>query len=160
VVEAMESAWLAAPGQPLARRVLAALAAGDAAGGDRRGRQAAAILVVTPGGGYGGGSDVLVDLRVDDHPAPVVELARLLDLHDLYFGRPDPADCLPLEGALAAEVRSRLAATGFAPGDDGAAALEAALASWAGMANLEERLVPGRVDPLVLDELRRAEPAP
>ena len=49
-------------------------------------------------------SDVEVDLRVDDHQRPVAELRRLLDLHRLYFGRPDPATLLPLEGELADEV--------------------------------------------------------
>jgi uncharacterized Ntn-hydrolase superfamily protein len=90
VVAAMEQTWLGSgPDEPLARRLLAGLTAGDDAGGDSRGRQSAALLVVTPEGGYGGGSDVLVDLRVDDHAAPVAELARLLDLHDLYFAKPD-----------------------------------------------------------------------
>src|SRR4051794_34326953 len=71
VVDAMHSAWLASsPDSPLARRLLVALRAGDDAGGDRRGRESAALLVVTEGGGYGGGNDVLIDLRVDDHPAP------------------------------------------------------------------------------------------
>ncbi len=80
VVAAMEAAWRASSGR-LARRLLAALAAGDEAGGDRRGRQSAALLVVKRGGGYGGTSDVAVDLRVDDDPAPVAALARLLDQH-------------------------------------------------------------------------------
>lgn len=83
VVAAMERAWLATSAdESLAHRLYAALAAGDAAGGDRRGRQSAALLIVTPGGAYGGGSDVLVDLRIDDHEDPLAELTRLLDLHD------------------------------------------------------------------------------
>jgi uncharacterized Ntn-hydrolase superfamily protein len=41
---------------------------------------------VREGGGYGGGNDRLVDLRVDDHPEPIKELARIRDLHTLYFG--------------------------------------------------------------------------
>ena len=150
VVAEMERAWLATDvRQPLARRLLAALTAGDAAGGDRRGRQSAALLVVTPDGGYGGGSDVLVDLRIDDHPAPVPELARLLDLHDLYFGKPDPATLVPLDGELADEVRALLAQRGHT-GDD----LDAALGDWAGIENYEERLSPGKIDPLLLDKLR------
>ena len=52
----------------------------------------------------------MVDLRVDDHAAPVPELARLLDLHRLYFGTPDPATLLALDGELADEVAQRLAA--------------------------------------------------
>jgi len=152
VVAAMEDAWQATPAEdPLARRLLAVLAAGDTAGGDRRGRQSAAMLVVTPEGGYGGGSDVLVDLRVDDHATPVDELARLLDLHDLYFGKPDPDTLLDLSGELAIEVRRRLADLGHVDDD-----LDAALAGWAGIENYEERLVPGRIDPLVLAKLREA----
>jgi uncharacterized Ntn-hydrolase superfamily protein len=150
VVVAMEQAWLGSgPSGPLARRLLAGLTAGDDAGGDRRGRQSAALLVVSPEGGYGGGSDVLADLRVDDHAAPVVELARLLDLHDLYFGEPDPDTLLDLEGDLAAEVRALLARRGFADDD-----LDTALAAWAGIENYEERLVAGKIDPLVLAKLR------
>jgi uncharacterized Ntn-hydrolase superfamily protein len=150
VVEAMERAWLGTdPRAPLARRLFAALAAGDEAGGDRRGRQSAALLVVTPEGGYGGGSDVLVDLRVDDHPEPVPELSRLLDLHDLYFGRPDPGSLLDLDGELETEVRARLAMRGFTDSD-----LETALATWAGIENYEERLVAGKIDPAVLAKLR------
>jgi uncharacterized Ntn-hydrolase superfamily protein len=157
VVAEMESAWLAAGSGSFAARLLAALAAGDAAGGDRRGRQSAALYVVSPGGGYGGRTAVEVDLRVDDHPDPVAELRRLLDLHVLYLGRPDPASLLTLAGALAGEVRERLAALGHT-GPAGEAGLDAALADWAGIENYEERLVPGRIDPLVLAKLREAQP--
>jgi uncharacterized Ntn-hydrolase superfamily protein len=152
VVAAMEAAWLEhAQADRLAVRLLAALRAGDAAGGDRRGRQSAALFVVARGQGYGGTSDVVVDLRVDDHADPVTELARLLDVHELLFGRPDPATLLDLDGPLAAEVRERLAALGYADAD-----LDGALAAWAGVENLEERLVPGRIDPLVLAQLLEA----
>jgi uncharacterized Ntn-hydrolase superfamily protein len=156
VVEAMRVAWLdAGPDTPLARRLLAALAAGDAAGGDRRGRQSAALLVVARGQGYGGTSDVVADLRVDDHADPVTELGRLVDLHTLYFGHADPADLVPLRGEVATEVRARLDRLGHAAGP-GADGLDAALADWAGIENLEERVVPGRIDPLVLEHLRRS----
>jgi uncharacterized Ntn-hydrolase superfamily protein len=144
VVEAIEAAWLASSGE-LAERLLTALAAGDAAGGDRRGRQSAALLVVRAGGGYGGQSDVEVDLRADEHPAPVAELHRMLDLHRLYFGSPDPASLLALEGSLAEEVAERLGKLGYQSLDD-----------WAGVENFEERMVPGAIDPLVLDQLRKA----
>jgi len=144
VVEAMEKAWLGSEGR-LADRLLTALAAGDLAGGDRRGRQSAALLVVRRAGGYGGTSDVEVDLRVDDHPDPVPELSRLLDLHRLYFDRPDPDTLLPLEGELAAEVDLRLRSLGFETLDD-----------WAGVENYEERMVDGQIDPLVLGQLRAA----
>jgi uncharacterized Ntn-hydrolase superfamily protein len=151
VVAGMAEAFTASAAEAsLARRLLAALRAGDLAGGDRRGRQSAALLVVAKGLGYGGTSDVVVDLRVDDHPDPVVELTRLLDLHTLYFDKADPADLLPLEGELAGEVRERLAARGHT--DE--AGLDAALAGWAGIENLEERIVAGKIDPLVLAHLR------
>jgi uncharacterized Ntn-hydrolase superfamily protein len=156
VVDGMRAAWLATADQGrLAYRLLAALRAGDEAGGDRRGRQSAALLVVAKGMGYGGTSDVVVDLRVDDHPAPVTELGRLLEMHTLYFERPDPATLLELDGPLAGEVRERLAAAGFPAGPSGAE-LDGALASWAGVENLEERIVAGSIDPLVLAHLRAA----
>lgn len=150
VVAAMRQAFLDSAGEPrFPRRLLAALKAGDDAGGDRRGRQSAAMFVVAKGLGYGGTSDVLLDLRVDDHPDPVTELARLLELHTLYFERPDPATLLDLTGDLAIEVRSRLASLGYGADD-----IDVALADWAGVANLEERMAAGRIDPLVLDQLR------
>lgn len=136
---------------PLAARLLAALAAGDAAGGDRRGRQSAALLVCEAQGGYGGGSDRLVDLRVDDHDDPVPELQRLFGLHQLLFGRTPPGELLALDGPLADEVASLLTRLGRPVDGD----VEAALADWAGVENLEERLSAGRVDPVLLTELRR-----
>jgi uncharacterized Ntn-hydrolase superfamily protein len=87
VIAAMERAWLDSdPAEALARRLLAALTAGDEAGGDKRGRQSAALLVAGDEGGHLDGNDIIVDLRVDDHQAPIPELARLLDLHDALFG--------------------------------------------------------------------------
>jgi uncharacterized Ntn-hydrolase superfamily protein len=56
---------------PFARRLIAALRAGEALGGDKRGRQSAALLV------HDGEDYPLYDLRVDDHPDPLAELARL-----------------------------------------------------------------------------------
>lgn len=148
VVEALEDSWTSASDQPLAERLIAALRAGDEAGGDRRGRQSAALLVVRPGAGYGG-DDTEVDLRVDDHTDPVAELARLLALQRLYFGQPDEDALLDLTGDTADEARRLLAGLGFDDPD-----LEVALDQWAGVANFEERLRPGRIDPLVLEQLR------
>ncbi|SCG43955.1 Uncharacterized conserved protein, Ntn-hydrolase superfamily [Micromonospora echinaurantiaca] len=155
VIDAMRDAWLGGGALPFPERLLAALRAGDQAGGDRRGRQSAGLLVVERGGGYGGTGDALVDLRVDDHADPVTELGRLLAVHTLLFSRPDPATLLELTGAVAAEVAGLLAALGHPvdPADP-----QEALFSWAGMENLEERLVPGRIDPVVLDHLRKAVP--
>jgi uncharacterized Ntn-hydrolase superfamily protein len=153
VVQAMEDAFLASgETEQLSHRLLAALRAGDAAGGDRRGRQSAALLVVSEGGGYGGGSDVLVDLRADDHQAPVDELVRLLSLHELYFGKPNPEDLHPLGGDLHAEVDRLLSHLGYG----GDAPLDERLFDWMGWENYEERHVPGFVDVVVLLKLREA----
>jgi uncharacterized Ntn-hydrolase superfamily protein len=118
VVEAMERAWLASADEPdLARRLLAALTAGDDAGGDSRGRQSAALLVVRDEAGYGGNDDVAVDLRVDDngslaHGNPVTELARLLDLNDLYLTASTEEEKVPVTPDLEAELQSFATAQG------------------------------------------------
>jgi uncharacterized Ntn-hydrolase superfamily protein len=155
-VEAMAAAFRDGAGLPFPERLVAALDAGQAAGGDARGQQSAALLVVRAGGGYGGGSDRLVDLRVDDHATPIAELGRLLALHRRYFQRPRDDELVELAGPLAAEVAGHLARRGAGPADPGdAAALWQALAAWAGLENLEERLVrPGWIDPVTLQALR------
>lgn len=157
VVTAMADAYERTAGD-LAARLIASLAAGDAAGGDRRGRQSAALLVVSPGGGYGGTTDVVVDLRVDDHqdPAdPVRELARLLDSHRVLFTKPSDEDLIPIDDGLASEIESALIASGNL--EPGASDVEhtRALERFAGWHNLEERLVDGpRIDRYVLARLR------
>lgn len=145
VVEAMEHVFQQSE-LPLVRRLHLALLAGDRAGGDARGRQSAALLVGGVGAGYGGGSDVEIDLRVDDHADPVAELGRLLDIHELLFGK--PTECLPIEGETKERLRRTLLALGYDDADLGKA-LERA----AGVENLEERLLPDGIDPVVLDHL-------
>lgn len=147
VVDAMAAAY--DPGQAhFGRRLLACLQAGEAAGGDRRGLESAALSIWQEGAAYGGGLDIGTDLRVDDHATPVTELGRLLDLHFLYFERPDPQTLLPLDGALAAEVAAALDAVGFPPSEHGGE-LDAAFAQWSGVNNYEERTQPGQLDPIV-----------
>lgn len=147
VVSAMEAAFASSDASmPLAQRLHAALLAGDRAGGDSRGRQSAAIIVGGVGAGYGGGSDIEVDLRVDDHPDPVVELGRLLKIHALLFGK--ASETWPLDGEVAQRLRRALDRLGYDDPD-----LEQALERAAGIENLEERLVPGSVDPVVLEYL-------
>jgi uncharacterized Ntn-hydrolase superfamily protein len=148
-VAALVERFAATAGHPLAERLLHCLAAAQAAGGDRRGQQSAALLVVERDGGYANLSDVLVDLRVDDHAEPVSELARLYRLHSAIFGRTPREEWLPVDDGLATELRDRLARLGY-EGE-----LEAALARWAGIENLEER-IDGieQIDPIVLEELR------
>jgi uncharacterized Ntn-hydrolase superfamily protein len=136
-------------GQPLAERLIECLAAAQAAGGDSRGQQSAALLVVERDGGYAKLSDILVDLRVDDHEHPIVELQRLYTLHQELFGSTPQLDWVDVDDTLAAELLERLGRLGY-EGE-----LPHALIDWAGAANLEER-VDGvkRIDPVVLEALR------
>ena len=152
VVDAMERAWISSEGQPVERRLLAALTAGDEAGGDSRGRQAAALLVVRDGAGYGGHDDVAVDLRVDDHAAPVAELARLLDLNDLYLTASTPEEQVPVDDALMGELEE----LARADGTDG-------FARWVGSENSEMRVGtlprPEWIDRRILEIIRGGGPA-
>jgi uncharacterized Ntn-hydrolase superfamily protein len=137
-------------GEPLAERLIECLAAAQAAGGDRRGQQSAALLVVEKDGGYAKLSDVAVDLRVDDHAQPIVELRRLYGLHQELFGATPRSAWVDVDDELAAELRDRLARLGYT------GELRQAFFDWAGRENLEER-VDGieRVDPHVLETLRK-----
>jgi len=134
----------------LAERLVECLAAAQAAGGDRRGQQSASLLIVEKDAGYANLSDVVVDLRIDDHELPIVELRRLHGLHNEVFGITPPEDWLTVDEALAAELRDSLAKLGY----DGE--LERAFNDWAGTENLEER-VDGveRIDPVVFAALRK-----
>jgi uncharacterized Ntn-hydrolase superfamily protein len=134
----------------LAERLVECLAAAQAAGGDRRGQQSASLLIVEKDAGYANLSDVVVDLRIDDHELPIVELRRLYGLHSEIFGITPPEDWLTVDEALAAELRDRLGKLGY----DGE--LDRAFNDWAGTENLEER-VDGveRIDPVVLGALRK-----
>jgi uncharacterized Ntn-hydrolase superfamily protein len=79
VLDALVNSFESSRG-PLAERLLDALDAAQKAGGDWRGMQAAAILIVKPLAGASGFSDRYIDIRVDDHRQPLVELRRLLGL--------------------------------------------------------------------------------
>jgi uncharacterized Ntn-hydrolase superfamily protein len=134
----------------LAERLLECLTAAQAAGGDRRGQQSASLLVVEKDAGYANLSDAVVDLRVDDHELPIVELRRLYALHDELFGATPREDWLAVDEALAAELLDLLRGLGYDGG------LDRAFTAWAGARNFEER-VDGidRVDPIVLAALRK-----
>lgn len=82
VLEAMMAAFQRGSG-PLSLRLVAALEAGQAAGGDRRGMQSAAILIVKQGAGPWLGNDVEMRLQVDDHPRPLAELRRLVEIAEM-----------------------------------------------------------------------------
>ncbi len=81
--DAMAEAYDRAEGV-LAERLLQALEAGELAGGDARGRQSAALLVVSGDKQSRRWHGVELDLRVDDHPMPLLELRRLYDVHRSY----------------------------------------------------------------------------
>ncbi len=143
----------------LCDRLLAALAAGQAAGGDSRGQQSAALLVVREHGGYGGFNDRFIDLRVDDHPTPIAELQRILQLHKLYLFPTAPKDIQPIDHTIAQELQHYLTLSGDYHGsphglyDD---ATRNALRAFTGRENLEGRwFEDARIDRVVLDFLRQ-----
>jgi uncharacterized Ntn-hydrolase superfamily protein len=119
---AMAHAFEAAAG-PLSRRLLAALHAAEARGGDARGRQSCA-LVVAPA--HGEPWQRTVDLRVDDHPEPLAELDRLLDLSDAYTLATEGDDLVGQGRHEEAGERYR-SASALAPGNH-------ELLFWAGLA--------------------------
>ncbi|PWH19984.1 MAG: fimbrial assembly protein FimA [Ardenticatenia bacterium] len=154
-VEAMARTFETTDG-PLAHRLVAALAAGQAAGGDRRGQQSAAVLVVRTAGGYAARTDRYVDLRVDDHPQPIVELQRLLKLHHLY-SQSAPEDLIERSEAICRELqmilrnagRQDIQVTGQFDG-----ATRQALLDLYNMENLEDRWHERLIDKVALEYLR------
>jgi uncharacterized Ntn-hydrolase superfamily protein len=103
-----------AAGEDFADRLLAALEAAEAEGGDIRGRQSAALIIVRAESTGKPWQDRLVDLRVDDHPAPLDELRRLLTLHRAY-AEMNAGDEAMAEGHIEAAVKHYTAAAGMAP---------------------------------------------
>jgi uncharacterized Ntn-hydrolase superfamily protein len=134
---------------PLAERLIDCLAAAQEAGGDSRGQQSSALLVVERDGGYARMSDVVVELRVEDHERPIEELRRIYKLHDEIFGKTPRRLWLDVDEELAGELRERLAKLGY-EGE-----LAETFVQWTGKENLEDR-VDGieQVDPVVLEALR------
>ncbi|MGA2873324.1 MAG: DUF1028 domain-containing protein [Candidatus Dormibacteria bacterium] len=153
VVDALLTTFEASTGQ-LVDRLMAALAAADLAGGDRRGRQSAAILIARRHGGYGGFDDRMIDLRVEDHPKPITELARLLELWRLYFEKAAAGTLLRAGDTIQQRIRSALERAGrLAEGAD-QKQLWQAFDAWVGEENLEERASSHElIDPLVLAQL-------
>jgi len=139
-------------------RLVAALAAGQEAGGDSRGQQSAALLVVREKGGYGGRNDRFIDLRVDDHPAPIDELQRLLELHKLYLFPSRPEDLLPMDEEIVRELQLIAQRTGHYAGPISGEYDEAtreAMRTLIGIENLEERWREDeQIDRVVLEFLR------
>lgn len=84
VCEAMARAYEDARGEPMADRLLAALAGAQAEGGDLRGRQSAAMKVVSAVRPAHDWEGVVLELRVEDHPSPLEELGRLVVIQKAY----------------------------------------------------------------------------
>ena len=107
VLDATVAAFVDSLDRPLGERLIAAMTAGEAAGGDKRGKQAAALRL------HGDEDYPSLDLRVDDHAEPIVELARLyaksLERFQPFVaclaGRADPVGLLDRD-----EIESRIAA--------------------------------------------------
>lgn len=93
---------------PLARRLMAAMVAGEAAGGDKRGRQSAALLV------HDAEEFPIYDLRVDDHADPLAELARLHAValeRFVHFRRRMPGRANPAGNTSRADLEEFIAAS-------------------------------------------------
>ena len=156
VVDRMADAFETRSGS-LVDRLVDALWAGQQAGGDSRGRQSAAVYVAKPKGGYGGYSDRFVDLRVDDHPDPIPELRRLLELHKLYMFPTRDEDILPIDESTARRIQDILRRSGLrseAATGTYDSSTRKALEQLSGIENLEERWRDGpEIDRVVLEFL-------
>ena len=83
VWDAMSNAFEKTSGS-LSKRMLAALKAAQYQKGDIRGKQSAAILIVKAEATGNSWEDIIMDLRVEDHRSPLVELERLVKVHKAY----------------------------------------------------------------------------
>lgn len=146
VVKGMARAFESTEGD-LPVRLLAALHAGQKAGGDKRGQQSAALLVVREKGGYGGMNDRWIDVRVDDHPAPIDELTRIFNIYDVtLLSRESPADVVELTPPIVKDLQSGLTRLGLYRGPLSGrydAATKTAFEAWAGINNFENKLPSG-----------------
>jgi uncharacterized Ntn-hydrolase superfamily protein len=160
-VKNMADAYQRATG-PLAGRLMAALAAGQAGGGDKRGMESAALLVVRAGAGYLGGNDRYIDIRVYDDTNPIRELRRLYQLHQLYFFQSRPEDLIPitpevvkqLEPVLLREPVNQPQKWLDAPQGTATPKFLEALANFMYWENYDVRVrMDGKIDRVVLDDV-------
>ena len=142
----MEAAWLASADQPLARRLLAALSAGDEAGGDS---PRPAVRRAARGQGRCGVRRLSTTSRSTcgstTTPTRSTELIRLLDLNDLYLTASTEDEKVAVDDALRAELDERAQAPGRAD-----------FRAWVGAENYEMRVAEdfSWVDQRVLEILR------
>lgn len=164
-VDAMVAAFEARTGS-LARRLVDALAVGDAAGGDARGRESAALFVLRPAPDdhFDVFSYRSIDLRVDDHADPFTELSRLLDLYELVHEASTPDEELPATPNIMGRLQGALRVLGYFDGPSTGsldAATRAAMKRLAYYHNLRRRVREDVdwIDRRVLDYVeRRARP--
>jgi len=123
VPEAMREAYLASSGA-LERRILAALDAAEAAGGDFRGSQSAALLVVAAVPTDEPWQGVETDVRVDDDPAPLDALRRLVNVAEAYRSVREGMGAAK-QGDIETAMRSFSRAGGLAPHDQTVLAYDA-----------------------------------
>jgi uncharacterized Ntn-hydrolase superfamily protein len=154
-VKAMADTFTSTQGS-LAKRLLAALGAGQEAGGDSRGQQSAAILVVKEKGGYGGYNDRFIDLRVDDHQQPIKELIRLYGMQQLYFAPSKPENVVAIEGEVKEEVIKHLQRLNYLKADpEKQEELHKAFTAYLHTENFEEReQEAGKIDLEVLEFMK------
>jgi len=113
VVESMAKAYEQTTGD-IIDKLLEALSAGQTVGGDRRGQQSAALLVIRDKGGYEGMTDRYVDIRVDDHTAPIEELKRVFKIYDMtMLSREDPKNLLTIDREIATTLQRDLKKLGM-----------------------------------------------
>lgn len=136
VCDAMYAAYTTTEGD-LAERLMSALEAAQAEGGDIRGRQSAAILVVSGDRGEPAWGGRIFDLRIEDHPEPIKEMRRLLNLARAY-NYMNEGDEHMTEGDVPAAVEAYSDAQELAP--DSHEMVFWTAATLAGTGNLEEAL--------------------
>jgi uncharacterized Ntn-hydrolase superfamily protein len=154
VPEAMRDAYLAAGGR-LERRILAALDAAEAAGGDFRGRQSAALLVVEAEPAGEPWQGVATDLRVDDDPAPLEALRRLVDVAEAYSLMSAGTEAAK-RGDADEAARSAAAARELAPHDQNVLAFAAVVRAHGGDLQQLQQLIGRRPGTIHLVEWLRA----
>jgi uncharacterized Ntn-hydrolase superfamily protein len=142
VVSDMAEAYQKVDGD-LIDKLFAGLKAGQAAGGDRRGMQSASIFVVREAGGYEGGNDRYVDVRVDEHPSPIVELERIFKIYDMtLLSREDPGTLLKIEGNVLTLIQKSLVTLGYLDkiaSDELSEKVKSALTEWTNTNNFENK---------------------
>ncbi len=140
VVISMEKAFIHTDAD-LPERLLRALEEGNTAGGDSRGQQSAHLLVLRENGGYGGGSDVYVDVRVDDHPEAVSELRRVFEIYSLcLLEREDPSEVTELSDEVYRRIGERFIELGIIEEGSSTEQISAAFLQWMHTENFENKI--------------------